>query len=288
MPKDQNWSENTEPPLLEGERLDELGRKGYRIIQHTKTFCFGIDAVLLADFARIRRRDRVLDLGCGNGILPLLLAARDKGASFVGVEIQPRQAALARRNMALNGLAGRCRILEADLKEISGTLEPASFDAVVTNPPYMKRGSGLVNPEGAKALARHEITCELSDVLREAAAMLRPGGSLFLVYRCWRMAELLGELPRHGLLAKRLRVVYSRRETEGELVLLEARKGGAEGVKVLPPLIIYDAPGVYSEEIRRIYREDAVMSKEEAVGAAEEGLGEGRLAEKEAPGEEKA
>ena len=262
MPKDQNWNETPAPSLKEGERLDELGRKGYRIIQHTKTFCFGIDAVLLADFARISAKETVLDLGCGNGILPLLLAARDKGKSFTGIEIQPQQAELARRNAELNGLAERFSVLEADLKALPGALVPGSFDAVVSNPPYMKKNSGLLNPDSAKAIARHEICCELPDVLQAAAQMVKAGGAVFLVYRCWRLAELLALLPRFGLAAKRMRLVYSSADSEGELVLLEARKGGAEGLSVLPPLIIYESPGVYSREIRQIYREDPVLSKE--------------------------
>ena len=263
MPKDPSWNKTEEPALGENERLDELGRKGYRILQNTKTFCFGIDAVLLADFARIAPKESVADLGCGNGILPLLLAARDKGAFFTGVEIQPEQAELARRNMALNGLSERCRILTADLKDLAGQLPAGSFDAVVSNPPYMKKNAGLINPESAKAIARHELCCELTDVLAEAARLLKPSGGLFLVYRCWRMAELLAALPGCGLAAKRLRLVYSRAQTEGELVLLEARRGGSEGLSVLPPLILYESPGVYTPEVKRIYREDPAMSKEE-------------------------
>ncbi len=263
MPKAQNWNDEQALLLKEGERLDELGRKGYRIIQNTKTFCFGIDAVLLADFARIPGRGRVADLGCGSGILPLLLAARDKGKSFTGIEIQPEQAELARRNMALNGLSERCRILTADLKDLSALPDSGGFDAVVSNPPYMKKNAGLLNPDSAKAVARHEICCELPDVLKAAAQLLKAGGSFFMVYRCWRLAELLALLPGAGLAAKQMRLVYSSADSEGELVLLEARKGGAEGLTVLPPLMIYESPGVYSREIRQIYREDPAMSKEQ-------------------------
>ncbi|MBO4872692.1 MAG: tRNA1(Val) (adenine(37)-N6)-methyltransferase [Lachnospiraceae bacterium] len=263
MPKDPNWNKETAPVPAEGERLDKLGRKGYRIIQNTKTFCFGIDAVLLADFARISPKDTVLDLGCGNGILPLLLAARGKGSRFTGIEIQEQQAELARRNAALNGLQDRFEVLSADLRQLSAQLKAASFDAVISNPPYMKKNSGLLNPESAKAIARHEICCELEDILREASRVLKTGGSLFLVYRCWRMAELLAGLPACGLAAKRLRPVYSSPESEGELVLLEARKGGAEGLTVLPPLILYESPGVFSREVMQIYRDDPVLSKEE-------------------------
>lgn len=271
MPKAQSLNEEALPFLKEGERLDELGRKGYRILQNTKTFCFGIDAVLLADFARITARESVLDLGTGNGILPLLLAARDKGSRYTGIEIQAQQADLARRNAALNGLAERFRVEQADLRSLSALIPAASYDAVISNPPYMKKNSGLINPEGTKAIARHEICCELDDILREAARSLKPGGGLFLVYRCWRMAELLGRLPHFGLAAKRLRLVYSSPDSEGELILLEARKGGAEGLDVLPPLILYESPGVYSREVKEIYRSDPVLSKEQPTDAAGKG-----------------
>ena len=235
--------------LSSEERLDELGRKGYRIIQNTKTFCFGIDAVLLADFARIGSDDRVADLGCGNGILPLLLAGRDKGKSFAAVEIQPLQAALAERNAALNGLSERIDVFAADLTEASRFLPKGSFDAVVTNPPYMKQGSGLVNPEDAKAIARHEIRCTLKDVLRESSRLLKPGGGLFMVHRCWRLGETLAALPEEGLTPKRLRTVHSYAGTEGELFLLEARRGAGDGLSVLKPCVIYEAPGVYTDEL---------------------------------------
>ncbi len=233
------------------ERTDDLGRKGFRIIQNTKTFCFGIDAVLLAEFAQIGPRDKVADLGCGSGILPLLLKARDKGGRFTAVEIQPEQAQLARRNMALNNLSEEVEVMEADLRNASAYLGKNCYDAVVTNPPYFKSGSGLVNPSSAKAVARHEIFCTLEDVLRESAALLKENGSLFLVFRCWRMAEALALLPGCGLKARRLRIVHSRRESAGELFLLEARKGERDGLVIEPPCVIYEAPGQFTEEVRR-------------------------------------
>lgn len=283
MPKAQNWNKTAPLPLNEEERLDELGRKGYRIIQHTKTFCFGIDAVLLADFARISKHAKVLDLGCGNGILPLLLAARNKGNFFTGVEIQPQQADLAGRNAVLNGLEDRFQVLNTDLKELFVAQRPqeersalplrASFDAVVTNPPYMKKNSGLINPESSKAIARHELCCELADVLKAASLALKDGGSLFLVYRCWRMAELLALLPGFGLAAKRLRIVSSFADSEGELLLLEAKKGGAEGLTVLAPLILYEKSGVFTREVRQIYRDDPVLAKENAEESVQASAG---------------
>ena len=235
------------------ERLDELGRKGYRIIQNTKTFCFGIDAVLLADFAAIPARADVLDLGTGNGILPLLLDARNKGDRFTALEIQPQQAELAVRNMRLNGLESRTAVLEGDLRVASERLPKGSFDAVVTNPPYLKLGSGLINPGEARAIARHEILCTLEDVLREASLLIKPGGGLFMVHRCWRLAETLALMPAFRLTAKRLRIVHSFREADGELFLLEARRDAGDGLTVEPPCVIYETPGRYTEEVRNMY-----------------------------------
>jgi len=241
--------------LSPDERIDELGRKGYRIIQNTKTFCFGIDAVLLAEFAAVGPLDRVVDLGSGNGILPLLLAARDKGAFFTALEIQPLQVKLAERNMRLNGLEARAQIQEGDLCQASSLLPKGSFDAVVTNPPYLTKGGGLLNPESAKAIARHEILCTLEDVVREASLLLKPGGALFMVHRCWRLAEALALLPKFGCAAKRLRLVHSFADKEGDLFLLEARRGAREGLLTEAPCIIYKTPGQYTEEVKRMYRE---------------------------------
>ena len=255
MEKDYSWKNDAAPLLKETERIDELGRKGYRIVQDTETFCFGIDAVLLAEFAAVKPGDRVVDLGCGNGILPLLLAGRDKGHSFVGVEIQEGMARLAERNVALNGLEKRISILQEDIKNAANRLPRASFDGVVTNPPYIRAGAGLINPSSARALARHELACTLADVLRTAAALLKPGGALFMVYRPDRLEELLSHLSGFGLAAKRLRLVHSFQDSEGILLLLEARRGGAPGLKLLPPLILYDSPGRYSREVKAYYPE---------------------------------
>ena len=239
--------------LRENERMDELGRKGYRLIQDTKAFCFGIDAVLLADFAQAAETERVIDLGCGNGILPLLLKARDKGGEVIGLEIQPEAAGLAIRNAALNGLEEEIRIREGDLKEASALFGRASFDVVISNPPYREAGGGLVSPSEKKALARHEILCTLEDVLREGAALLKPRGRFYMVHRPRRLEEILSGLKRVGLAPKTLRFVHARTEKEADMVLVEAVRGGRAGLQVLPPLIVYQADGSYTGEVRQIY-----------------------------------
>lgn len=239
------------PALLENERIDELGRKGFRIIQNTKTFCFGIDAVLLAEFVKADPRDLIADLGSGNGILPLLLLGRDKGGAFTALEIQTEMAKLARRNMALNGVADAVEVVEGDIKEAAALLGRNRYDAVVVNPPYIKVGSGVINPKEAKAIARHEIYCRLDDVFREGSALLKEGGSLFMVHRCWRMGEALAALESYGLKARRMRMVHSYADQPGELFLLEAKKGKTEGCLVETPCIIFEAPDLLSPEMYR-------------------------------------
>ena len=237
----------------QGLRLDELGRKGYRILQDPGAFCFGVDAVLLADFAEASRSDRVLDLGTGNGILPLLLDARDKGGETVGLELQEAAAELARENFALNGAEERLRAVCGDLREASQLFGRASFDVVITNPPYQEAGRGLVNPDSAKMLARHEIACTLEDILREAAAVLKPRGRFYMVHRPKRLAEILSGMEREGIAPRTLRFVHSHAEDPASLVLVSGARGGGKELRVLPPLILYGADGQYTPEVYEIY-----------------------------------
>ena len=153
--------------LLPGERIDELQRNDYKIIQNPQKFCFGMDAVLLSGFARVKAGESCLDLGCGNGIIPLLLSAKTQGRHFTGLEIQPYSADLARRSVALNHLEERVRIVEGDIKDASSIFGASSFHVVTTNPPYMTAQHGIPNPDEAKMIARHEILCTLEDVIRE-------------------------------------------------------------------------------------------------------------------------
>ena len=242
---------------MEGLRTDDLGRKGCRILQDPASFCFGEDAVLLASFADPGPSDRVLDLGCGSGILLILLAARERGGSYAGLEILPEAAALARKNAELNGFSGRMEIREGDLKEASALFGRASFDCVITNPPYRKKGSGLVNPGDAKAAARHELFCTLEDVLRESAAVLRPGGRFFLVHRAERLTEVLAGMQAFGLAPDKLRTVHPFEGRKATLVLVSGIRGGRNSLTVLPPLILRGADGNYTREVRDIYGEEA-------------------------------
>ncbi len=235
------------------ERIDDLERNGYRIIQKKGGFCFGMDAVLLSGFARVREGGAALDLGTGTGIIPILLEAKTEGRYFAGLEIQEEFAEMAARSVRLNGLEGRVEIVRGDLREASRIFGRASFDVVTSNPPYMNDSHGLKNPELPKAIARHEVLCTLEDVCREAAALLKPGGSFFMVHRPHRLAEIISTLKAHKLEPKRMKLVHPFVDRDANMVLLEAVRGGRSMMKVEAPVIVYREPGVYSEEIYTIY-----------------------------------
>ena len=245
---------NTKTCLYPDERLDDLQRNGYKIIQNPNKFCFGIDAVLLSGFADIKQGSRVLDLGTGTGILPILLAAKTEAKSFEGLEIQEESADMARRSVAYNGLQELIHITTGNIAEASSLFGCSSFDAVVTNPPYMNDKHGLKNPDMAKAIARHEILCSLEDVVRESSRVLQPKKSLFMVHRPFRLAEIFQTLQKHHMEPKRMRLIHPYLKKEPNMVLIEAVKDGNPMIKIEPPLIVYKSPGVYTKEILELYR----------------------------------
>lgn len=235
--------------LKEGERLDDLQRNGFQIIQHPGRFCFGMDAVLLSGFAVAKEGDRVLDLGTGTGIIPILMAAKSKASHLTGLEIQEESADMARRSVLLNHLESKIDIVQGDIKEADRIFKAASFDVVTCNPPYMIGKHGIANPEEPKAIARHEICCTLEDVVRETARLLRPGGNFFMVHRPFRLAEILVLLTKYKLEPKRMQLVHPYVDREPNMVLIEANRGGKPRMKVEKPLIIYESPGVYTEAV---------------------------------------
>ncbi len=239
--------------LKENERIDDLERNGYQIIQDAKRFCFGMDAVLLSGFARVKDGARVLDLGTGTGIIPILLEAKTGAAHLTGLEIQPDSADMARRSVKLNGLENKIDIVTGDLKEAGSLFDAASFDVVTSNPPYMIGQHGITNPEDAKAIARHEVLCTLRDVIEQAAKLLRPGGNFFMVHRPFRLAEIMVLLHEYKLEPKRMQLVYPYVDKEPNMVLIEANRGGRPRMTVEKPLIVYRKPGVYMPEIYDIY-----------------------------------
>ena len=243
----------TAASLKEGERLDELQRNGYWIIQNPKKFCFGMDAVLLTGFAHAKGQDRLLDLGTGTGIILLLMEAKYGCAHLTGLEIQRESADMAARSVRLNGLADKVDIITGDIREADRIFPSASFDCITCNPPYMIGQHGIANPDAPKAIARHEIFCTFEDVAVQAAKLLKPGGHFFLVHRPFRLAEIMVTLARHKLEPKRMQLVHPYVDREPNMVLLEAVRGGRARMTVEKPLIVFREPGVYMPEIREIY-----------------------------------
>lgn len=239
--------------LKESERLDDLQRNGYQIIQKEQGFCFGMDAVLLSGFAKVKPGEKAIDLGTGTGIIPILLKAKNDGKHYTGLEIQEEMADMARRSVALNHLEEKIDIVTGDIKEASRLFGAASFDVVTSNPPYMNDAHGLKNPDLPKAIARHEVLCTLEDVVREAAKLLRPGGRFYLVHRPHRLIEIVSALTKYRLEPKRMKMVHPFVDKQANMVLIEAVRGGRSMIQVEAPVIVYKELGVYTDEIYEIY-----------------------------------
>nr|WP_314463865.1 tRNA1(Val) (adenine(37)-N6)-methyltransferase [uncultured Clostridium sp.] len=239
--------------LKDNERIDDLQRNGYQIIQNRDGFCFGMDAVLLSGFAKVKPGEKAVDLGTGTGIIPILLEAKNEGVHYTGLEIQEEVADMAERSVALNHLEDKITIVRGDIKEASRLFGAASFDVVTSNPPYMNDSHGLKNPDLPKAISRHEVLCTLNDVTREAARLLRPGGRFYLVHRPHRLIEIITALKSVGLEPKRMKMVHPFADKEANMVLIEAVRGGRSMIKVEAPVVVYKEPGVYTDEIYTIY-----------------------------------
>lgn len=240
--------------LRQGERLDDLQIKGYEIIQSPGRFCFGMDAVLLSSFAAVKMKEKVLDIGTGTGILPILLAAKNGGGSYTGLEIQEESADMARRSVRHNKLEDQIEIVTGDIKEAGELFDNASFDVITTNPPYMIGEHGLKNEKEALYIARHEALCTLDDILRESARMLKVKGRFYMVHRPFRLPEILAKMSAYGIEPKRMRLVYPYIDKEPNMVLLEGLRGGRPRMQVEPPLIVYQKDGEYTEELMKIYQ----------------------------------
>ena len=237
----------------EDERIDDLQRNGYRIIQKKKGFCFGMDAVLLSGFAQVKEGEVAVDLGTGTGIIPILLEAKTNGKHFTGLEIQEEVAEMAGRSVRLNQLEDRVDIVRGDIKEASRLFGKASFDVVTSNPPYMNDNHGLKNPDLPKAIARHEVFCTLDDVCREASLLLKSGGRFYMVHRPHRLVEIITALKTYKLEPKRMKLVHPFADKEANMVLIEAVRGGKSMMTVEAPIIVYKEPGVYTQEIYDVY-----------------------------------
>jgi len=242
------------------ETLEQLRIGNLRYLQPKTGYRFSVDAILLADFFRANREERVIDLGTGSGILPILCAALTPAREIVGLELQERLAQLAQRNVELNHLEARVRIIQGDLKQVSRMFHAGEFDVLCSNPPYRKVGSGRKNPGTEQAIARHEIACQLNDLAAAAKYLVKPGGKAFFIYLPERLSELCVALTAHRLEPKALRCVHSYKTAPASLVLLEARRDAASGMNVLPPLCLYEQENIYSEEAKRILREECAMA----------------------------
>ena len=233
--------------LRPGERLDDLQIGGLELIQDPKKFCFGVDAVFLSDFVRIRPGENVLDLGTGNGIIPVLLSAKTEARHITGLEIQADTAEMARRSVAHNHLEDRIDIVTGDIKEAAELFKPAFFDVITTNPPYMLVDHGMRNPDDAKALARHEVLCSLDDILRESMRLMQDKSRFYMIHRPFRLTEIMIKMHQYKIEPKRIRFVYPYIDKEPAMVLIEGVRGAKPRVTVEPPLIIYDRNGTAEE-----------------------------------------
>jgi len=246
-------TKNTDVLIKEHERLDDLHRCGYMIIQDPAKFCFGMDAVLLSGFCNVGKGESVLDLGTGTGVIPILLAAKTKAKYLAGIELQEENADMAARSVEYNALAERVRIIHGDVTKIEDIVSAHSFDVVTANPPYMKLGSGATCEHSAKAIARHELTMSLDECLRAAAYALKFGGRLYMVHRPSRLADIMCSLRAHKLEPKQIRFIQPYADKAPNLVLIEARSGGGAELRVMPPLVVYEKDGNYTKECYEIY-----------------------------------
>ncbi len=235
-----------------GERIDILDDKGYKIIQDEKLYCFNMDAVLISDFAKAKHKDIVLDIGCGNWIIPLLMHSRYQPECIYGVEITEASYDLAKRSVTMNKLEAEIELINDDAKNLSAHFPPSYFDVIVSNPPYME--AGLRPDEESVSVARHEVKLSFDELAEQVARHIKVGGSFYLVHRTYRLVDIIASLRKYKLEPKEIRFVKPYAHKESNVFLLRAVRGGKTYLKALPDLVIYDDVGVYTEELKKIYR----------------------------------
>lgn len=239
--------------VKEYERLDDLELKGLKIIQNPSWFCFGVDAVLLSSFAVIKHKDKVVDLGTGNGIIPLLVYGKYTPTFITGVEIQQEVAEMADRSIKMNDLADRVKIHCGDIKNAPEELGTNLYDVVVTNPPYKKAQTGIVNDRSNRAISRHELLINLDELVYASGKLLRTGGRFYMIHRPERLQDIILSLTKHKFAPKRMKFVHSRVKEKPVMLLVEAVKGGGDFLKIEEPIYVYDDNGRYSNEILAMY-----------------------------------
>lgn len=235
------------------ERVDDLQLKGYKIIQNPIWFCFGIDAVILSDFVEANKKSKVVEFGTGTGIIPLLIEGKKSPKSIMAFEIQEDVADMAKRTILLNELSDKIKIVNDDLNNVLEYVDKESVDVVVSNPPYMPAGVGIVNPHDNKAISRHEIKCTLEDIISNASKILRFKGSLFMVHRPGRLVDIIMLMKKYGIEPKMIRFVHPKSDKKPNIMLIKGTKKGGEELKILDPLVVYNEDGSYTDEIYRIY-----------------------------------
>ncbi len=241
--------------LKAGERIDDLQLKGLGIIQNSEGFCFGVDAVFLAHYAEVKKNDRCLDLCTGTGIVPILMHGLYdvEGVTYEAIELQEVSYDMATRSVKMNGIEESVHITKGDIKEAASLVRAASFQVVTVNPPYMKVSNALKNPSEAKMIARHEVMCDLRDVVKTAAFALCDKGRFYMIHKPARIPEIISVMKEHNIEPKSMRLIHPYVDKEPVLVLIGGLKGGGEQMRVAPPLIIYKEQGVYTDEVDRVY-----------------------------------
>jgi len=240
--------------LNENERIEDLQFDNLKIIQNKTGFCFGIDSVLLSDFAKdIKKDSKVLDLGTGTGIISILLCGKTNLQHITGVEIQEDVYKMAKKSIELNNLEDRFEIINEDIKRISKIFPANSFDAIVTNPPYKKENTGLISKDETQLISRHEVMCNIDDIARISSYLLKSNCSIYLVHRPDRLIDIIEALRKYKLEPKIMRFIYPKINKEPNLVLIKATKGAKQFLKMEKPLIVYNEEGTYTNEILEIY-----------------------------------
>lgn len=243
-------------PLYDDERIDDIGFGNLRLIQKPSEFCYGVDAVLLSDFAQVKKGDRVIDLGTGTGIIPLILSHKTRASVIIGVEIQRGSWERAIRNAKINGLENRIHFILGNVKDFYIDTDLNSYDIVLCNPPYVRYDAGVQSGNKAKMAARHETFATLKDFVRTASLLLKKQGEFFIIHRPSRLVEVLCACREYGMEPKEMRFVMPYYGEEPNLVLIKCVKGGGIELKCRHPLYIYDGKGNYTKELLTIYERD--------------------------------